>query len=109
MTPARAAGRSAGSMLQCQRRPLRQARNQAKKSAVGASPEPGVRCFVALPPQSPAQADGMHSRSLKRWLVSSSLVLGLLNGLCVAPNLALAQAPSADGDGLKRAREQFAQ
>ena len=51
----------------------------------------------------------MHHRSLKRWLVGSGLVLGSLCGVCVAPVTAWAQGPSSDGDGLKRAREQFAQ
>ncbi len=51
----------------------------------------------------------MHLRSLKRWLVSSSLVLASLAGVCVAAGTAQAQGPSSDGDGLKRAREQFAQ
>jgi len=51
----------------------------------------------------------MQLRSLKRWLVGSSLVLGSLGGLCIAPGTAWAQGPSSDGDGLKRAREQFAQ
>jgi hypothetical protein len=51
----------------------------------------------------------MHLRSPKRWLIGSSLVLGLLGGLCGAPATARAQAPSTDADGLKRAREQFAQ
>jgi len=46
---------------------------------------------------------------LKRWLVASSLVLGPLGGLCAAPDTAQAQSASSDGDGLKRAREQFAQ
>jgi hypothetical protein len=51
----------------------------------------------------------MHLRSLKHWLVGSSLLLGSLGGLCVAPGTAQAQGPSNDGDVLKRAREQFAQ
>jgi len=51
----------------------------------------------------------MQLRSLKRWLVGSSLVLGSLVGLCATPNTAQAQGPSSDSDGLKRAREQFAQ
>ncbi|MEI9947464.1 MAG: hypothetical protein WDO74_00380 [Pseudomonadota bacterium] len=51
----------------------------------------------------------MHLRSLKRWLVGSSLVLGSLGSLCAATSTAQAQAPSSDGDALKRAREQFAQ
>src|SRR5215470_9475461 len=51
----------------------------------------------------------MQLRSLKRWLVGSSLVLGSLSGVCVIPATAQAQGPSSDGDGLKRAREQFAQ
>src|SRR4051794_28288288 len=51
----------------------------------------------------------MQPSSLKRWLVASSLGLGSLGSLCAAPDTAQAQAPSSDGDGLKRAREQFAQ
>ena len=51
----------------------------------------------------------MHRRSLKRWLVVSSLVLGSLGSLCSTAGTAQAQGPSSDGDGLKRAREQFAQ
>src|SRR6188768_728739 len=52
----------------------------------------------------------MHSRSLTRWLVASGLILGSLGGLCVAPGMAWAQGPSNDSnDGLKHAREQFAQ
>jgi len=51
----------------------------------------------------------MQLRSLKRWLVGSSLALASLGGLCIAPAAAHAQGPSSDGDGLKRAREQFAQ
>ena len=51
----------------------------------------------------------MKPCSLKRWLVASSLVLGSLGGLCAAPDTAWAQSSSSDGDGLKRAREQFAQ
>jgi len=51
----------------------------------------------------------MHPKSLKRWLVGSSLVLGSLSSLCASPATAQAQGPSSDGDGLKRAREQFAQ
>jgi len=51
----------------------------------------------------------MHLRSLKRWLVGSSLVLASLGGVCAAPGTARAQGPTADSDGLKRAREQFAQ
>ncbi|HYQ46605.1 MAG TPA: hypothetical protein VER11_31770 [Polyangiaceae bacterium] len=51
----------------------------------------------------------MQLRSIKRWVVGSSLVLGSLSGVCVVPATAHAQGPSSDGDGLKRAREQFAQ
>jgi hypothetical protein len=51
----------------------------------------------------------MQLRSLKRWLIGSSLVLGSLSSPFVAPATAQAQGPSNDGDGLKRAREQFAQ
>ncbi|HYQ31343.1 MAG TPA: hypothetical protein VER04_29120 [Polyangiaceae bacterium] len=51
----------------------------------------------------------MHHRSLKRWLVGSSLMLGSLGSLGVAPATAWAQGPASDSDGLKRAREQFAQ
>jgi hypothetical protein len=51
----------------------------------------------------------MQFRSLKRWLVGSGLVLGSLGDLCATPGTAHAQGPSTDGDGLKRAREQFAQ
>ncbi|MEI9935849.1 MAG: hypothetical protein WDO69_01365 [Pseudomonadota bacterium] len=51
----------------------------------------------------------MHLRSLKHWLVGSSLALGSLSGLCAMPGTAHAQGPSSDGDGLKRAREQFGQ
>jgi len=51
----------------------------------------------------------MQLRLLKRWLVGSSLALASLGGLCIAPAAAHAQASSSDGDGLKRAREQFAQ
>ncbi|HYQ02687.1 MAG TPA: hypothetical protein VER96_28640 [Polyangiaceae bacterium] len=51
----------------------------------------------------------MQLRLLKRWLVGSGLVLGSLCGVCVAPVAAWAQGPSSDSDGLKRAREQFAQ
>jgi len=50
----------------------------------------------------------MHLRSLKR-LIGSSLVLASLSGLCAAPRVARAQGPTADSDGLKRAREQFGQ
>lgn len=51
----------------------------------------------------------MQLRSVKRWLVGYSLVFGSLSSLCVAPRVAHAQGPSSDSDGLKRAREQFAQ
>lgn len=55
----------------------------------------------------------MHSRSLKRWLVGSGLMLGSFGSLCAATGTARAQGPTqtpgSDGDGLKRAREQFAQ
>ena len=51
----------------------------------------------------------MQLRSLKRRLVGYSLVLSALGSQCFAPATAQAQAPSSDGDGLKRAREQFAQ
>jgi hypothetical protein len=51
----------------------------------------------------------MQLRSLKRWLLGSSLALASLGSLCVAPSAAQAQGPSSDGDVLKRAREQFAQ
>jgi len=51
----------------------------------------------------------MQPSSLKRWLVASSLVLGSFGSLSAAPDAAQAQTPSSDGDGLKRAREQFAQ
>jgi tetratricopeptide (TPR) repeat protein len=51
----------------------------------------------------------MLPRTLKRWLVGSSLIGGALGSLCAAPTIAQAQAASSDGDGLKRAREQFAQ
>lgn len=51
----------------------------------------------------------MQLRILKRWLVSSSLVLSALGGVCAVPATAQAQTPSSDSDGLKRAREQFSQ
>jgi hypothetical protein len=51
----------------------------------------------------------MQLRSLKRWLVGYSLVLGSVVTLWAIPATAQAQTPTADGDGLKRAREQFAQ
>ena len=51
----------------------------------------------------------MQFRSLKRWLVGSSLALCSLGNLCALPATARAQAPTNDGDGLKHAREQFAQ
>jgi len=51
----------------------------------------------------------MHRRTLKRWLVAGSLLLGPLGGLGGSPATAWAQPTSSDGDGLKRAREQFAQ
>jgi len=51
----------------------------------------------------------MQLRLLKRWLLGSSLLLGSLGSLCATPNLAFGQGPSSDADGLKRAREQFAQ
>ena len=50
----------------------------------------------------------MHRGSLKRWLVRSSLILGLLAVVSTAPCTAHAQPPT-DGDVLKRAREQFGQ
>jgi len=46
---------------------------------------------------------------LKRSIVRSSLALCAAGALNVAPRSAAAQAPAADADGIKRAREQFNQ
>src|SRR5882724_10120991 len=46
---------------------------------------------------------------LKRSIVRSSLALCAAGALNVAPRSAAAQAPAADADGIKRAREQFSQ
>lgn len=51
----------------------------------------------------------MQLRSLKRWLVGYGLVLGAVGGPCFSAATAQAQTTSSDSDGLKRAREQFAQ
>ncbi len=50
----------------------------------------------------------MQFRSLRRWLVGSSLALCSLGNLCAFPATARAQNPTNE-DGLKHAREQFAQ
>jgi len=50
----------------------------------------------------------MHRGSLKRWVVRSSFALCATAALGVAPRSAQAQA-AADGDAIKRARDQFNQ
>ena len=50
----------------------------------------------------------MYRGSLKRWVFGSGLVLCSLGALCAAPVTARAQV-AADGDAIKRAREQFGQ
>src|SRR5450432_1929873 len=50
----------------------------------------------------------MHRGSVKRWVVRSSFALCLASALCGAPRSVQAQA-AADGDVIKRAREQFSQ
>jgi len=52
----------------------------------------------------------MQHRSLRRWLVGFSLAIGFSGGMLGLPESAQAQGPSSsDADGLKHAREQFAQ
>ncbi len=50
----------------------------------------------------------MHRGSVKRWVVRSGFALCLANALCGAPRSVQAQA-AADGDVIKRARDQFSQ
>jgi len=50
----------------------------------------------------------MHRGSLKRWIVRSSFALCATSALCGAPRSVQAQA-AADGDTIKRARDQFSQ
>src|SRR5450432_3794650 len=50
----------------------------------------------------------MHRGSVKRWVVRSSFALCLASALCGAPRSVQAQA-AADGDAIKRARDQFSQ
>jgi tetratricopeptide (TPR) repeat protein len=51
----------------------------------------------------------MASGSFKRWAVRSTLMCSAFSTLCVAPASARAQAPAADNEALKKAREQFGQ
>ncbi len=51
----------------------------------------------------------MASGSFKRWAVRSTLLCCAVSALCGAPTSARAQAPAADSDAIKKAREQFGQ
>ena len=50
----------------------------------------------------------MHRGSVKRWIVRSSFALCATSALCGAPRSVQAEA-AADGDTIKRARDQFSQ